>query len=153
MTDTLRVLEKPDGMSRVTLRPAFGGWSLGLERRDDPEDEWEGCSGCWELFTDEQMAAVVDLLVRRNTDTVETPLRLPENGDSDSDETAADVLRRVAETADALKAAGLRVRVDVTLTVTMPPETPENGERPHTHTRGIDRGDCPECDAEYGEQL
>lgn len=28
---------------------------------------------------------------------------------------------------------------------------PENGERPHTHTRGIDRGDCPECDAEYGD--
>lgn len=29
--------------------------------------------------------------------------------------------------------------------------SPENGERPHTHTRGIDRGDCPECDAEYGD--
>jgi hypothetical protein len=35
-------------------------------------------------------------------------------------ESAVDALRRIAETADALKAKGYRVRVDVKLTMTMP---------------------------------
>lgn len=42
--------------------------------------------------------------------------------------------------------------IDITVKFSSGETVTEVSPQPHTHTKGVDRGNCPECEAEYGNK-